>query len=100
MNEKSTIFPLTQESLKDLVDGNIKAVNAETTYLVEELKKAKEYLSQNIPKLQQMQKDSESLAKDVDLMNYRFRTLQIDLKNIWPLLPISDEELRNPKVNS
>jgi hypothetical protein len=100
MSETSTIFPLTQESLKDLVDGNIKAVNSETSYLVDELIKTKEYLSQNIPKLQQLQKDTESLAKEIELMNYRFRTLQVDLRNIWPTPPISTEELRNPKVIS
>jgi hypothetical protein len=100
MSETSTIFPLTQESLKDLVDGNIKAVNSETSYLVDELIKTKEYLSQNIPKLQQLQKDTESLAKEIELMNYRFRTLQVDLRNIWPTPPISPEEIRNPKVIS
>jgi hypothetical protein len=100
MSETSTIFPLTQKSLKDLVDGNIKAVNSETSYLVDELIKTKEYLSQNIPKLQQLQKDTESLAKEIELMNYRFRTLQVDLRNIWPTPRISTEELRNPKVIS
>lgn len=100
MSETSTIFPLTQESLKDLVDGTIKAVNSETSYLVDELIKTKEYLSQNIPKLQQLQKDTESLAKEIELMNYRFRTLQVDLRNIWPTPRISPEEIRNPKIIS
>jgi hypothetical protein len=100
MVEECTIFPLTKESLTDLIDGNVKPVNSETAYFVDELRKTKEFLSQNIPKLQQLQKDTETLAKEVELMNYRFRTLQIDLRNIWPIPSVSEEELRNPKGNS
>jgi len=100
MVEECTIFPLTKESLTDLIDGNVKPVNSETAYFVDELRKTKEFLSQNIPKLQQLQKDTEALAKEVELMNYRFRTLQIDLRNIWPIPSVSEEELRNPKGNS
>lgn len=101
MSEGASIYPLTQESLKDLIEGNIHAVNDETKYLVSELIKAKEFVTQNLPKLQELKNQASALAKEIEFMDYRFKTLQTDLRNIWPLNSIPSTEVhRVSKINS
>ena len=101
MTEGSSIYPLTQESLKDLIEGNICAVNEETKYLVSELVKAKDFITQNIPKLQDLKNQVNTLTKEIEFTDYRFKTLQTDLRNIWPSNSIPSTEVhRVSKINS
>lgn len=99
MFEEKKWFPLTNASLKELLEEKIESPNETINYLVSELKKVHKFVTETRPKLGQLQEQVNKYERDILLAESRFQTLQLDIKNLWPL-PLSEEIVRDTKVIS